>query len=174
MIRSFKGQSPRLADGVYIAPSAEVIGDVTIGFNSSIWFLCTVRGDIDSIRIGDETNIQDNSVLHVTGGRFPLTIGSRVTMGHGVIAHGCTIGDRCLIGMGAVILDGAVIGDDSIVAAGALVPEGMIVPPGTLVAGIPAKIKRETTEAERERIAEGWRHYVELKDVYLAAETSGE
>lgn len=168
MIRSFKDKSPRLADGVFIAPSAEVIGDVTIGINSSIWFLCTVRGDIDSIRIGDETNIQDNSVLHVTGGRFPLTIGNQVTMGHGVIAHGCTIGDRCLIGMGAVILDGAVIGDDSVVAAGALVPEGMIVPPGTLVAGIPAKIKRETTETERERIAEGWQHYVELKDVYLA------
>lgn len=171
MIRSFRDKSPRLADGVYIAPSAEVIGDVTIGTNSSIWFLCTVRGDIDSIRIGSETNIQDNSVLHVTGGRFPLTIGNQVTMGHGVIAHGCTIGDRCLIGMGAVILDGAVIGDGAVVAAGALVPEGMIVPPNMLVAGIPAKIKRPTTEVEAERIAEGWKHYVELKDVYLAEET---
>ncbi len=168
MIRPFQGTVPRLADGVYIAPSAEVIGNVEIGARSSIWFLCTVRGDIDSIRIGEDTNIQDNSVLHVTGGRFPLTIGSRVTMGHRVIAHGCTIGDRCLIGMGAIILDGAVIGDDSIVAAGAVVPEGMIVPPRTLVAGVPAKIKRETTETERERIAEGWRHYVELKDIYLA------
>ncbi|MCS7080854.1 MAG: gamma carbonic anhydrase family protein [Chloracidobacterium sp.] len=170
---AFQGAFPKLADGVFVAPSAEVIGDVELGTDASVWFNCTVRGDVNDIRIGEETNIQDNSVLHVTGGLFPLRIGRRVVIGHRVIAHGCTIGDGCLIGMGAIILDGAVIGDGSIVAAGAVVPEGMVVPAGMLAAGVPAKLKRPVTEAEQARIAEGVRHYVELKNIYLRAAASG-
>jgi carbonic anhydrase/acetyltransferase-like protein (isoleucine patch superfamily) len=169
MIRPFQDRSPGFGAGVFIAPTADVIGDVEIGDDSSVWFHCVVRGDVHFIRIGARTNIQDASVLHVTGGRFPLRIGNGVTMGHRVIAHGCVIGDECLIGMGAVILDGAVIGDGAIVAAGAVVPEGMVVPPHTLVAGVPAKIKREVTDEERARLTEGWTHYVALKNVYLNA-----
>jgi gamma-carbonic anhydrase len=169
MIRPFQARSPRLGAGVFIAPTADVIGDVEIGDDSSVWFHCVVRGDVHFIRIGAETNIQDASVLHVTGGRFPLHIGNGVTMGHRVIAHGCVIGDECLIGMGAVILDGATIGDGAIVAAGAVVPEGMVVPPHTLVAGVPAKIKRSVGDEERARLAEGRTHYVALKNVYLNA-----
>ncbi len=170
---AFQQAFPRLAAGVYIAPSAAVIGDVELGGDASVWFHCTVRGDVHAIRIGEATNIQDNTVLHVTGGLFPLSIGRRVIVGHRVIAHGCTIGDDCLIGMGAIILDGAVIGAGSIVAAGAVVPEGMVVPAGMLVAGVPAKVKRPVTEAEQARIAEGVRHYIELKNIYLHAAAAG-
>ncbi|AEP12564.1 MULTISPECIES: gamma carbonic anhydrase family protein [Chloracidobacterium] len=172
-ILAFQQTFPKLAGGVYVAPSADVIGDVELGADVSIWFHCTVRGDVNDIRIGRETNIQDNSVLHVTGGQFPLRIGQGVVVGHRVIAHGCTIGDHCLIGMGAIILDGAVIGEGSIVAAGAVVPEGMVVPAGMLVAGVPAKVKRPVTDVERARIAEGVRHYVELKNIYLHAAAPG-
>lgn len=167
MLISYQGKLPVFDETVWMAESAQVIGDVRIGSESSVWFGCVIRGDVEPIRIGHHTNIQDASVLHVTGGRFPLTIGNYVTMGHRVLAHGCTIGDRCLIGMGAIILDGAVIGDESVVAAGAVVPEGMIVPPRTLVAGIPAKIKRHITDQELARIEEGWSHYVELKNEYI-------
>lgn len=168
-VLAFEQALPKLEAGVYIAPSADVIGAVEVGRDASIWFNCTVRGDVNHIRIGAETNIQDNSVLHVTGGRFALHIGCRVLVGHRVIAHGCTIGDHCLIGMGAIVLDGAVVGEGSIVAAGAVVPEGMVVPDGSLVAGVPAKVKRPVTDAERQRIAEGVQHYIELKNMYLRA-----
>lgn len=167
MIHNFCGKTPVLAATVFIEASAQVIGDVEIGEHSSIWFNSVVRGDVNWIRIGHHTNIQDCSVLHVTSERFSLTIGNYVTMGHRVIAHGCVIHNRCLIGMGSVILDGAVIGEDSIVAAGAVVPEGMVVPPRSLVAGVPGKIKRHVTNEELHRIAEGWTHYVELKNIYL-------
>ncbi len=166
MIESFQGIYPTIAPTAFVAHNATVIGNVELGEHSSIWYACVVRGDIDRIRIGSETNIQDGSILHVTGGRFPLTIGNRITMGHRVLAHGCTIGDHCLIGMGAIVLDGAVIGENSIVAAGAVVAEGMIVPPRTLVAGVPAKVKRAVTDEEIDRIAEGWQHYVELAGIY--------
>ncbi|OYT72804.1 MAG: gamma carbonic anhydrase family protein [Chloracidobacterium sp. CP2_5A] len=172
-ILAFQQTFPRLAAGVYIAPSADVIGDVELGADASLWFNCTARGDVHYIRIGEETNIQDNSVLHVTSGRFPLHIGRRVVIGHRVIAHGCLIGDDCLIGMGAIVLDGATIGDGAIVAAGAVVPEGLVVPAGMLAAGVPAKVKRPVTDLERARIAEGVRHYVELKNIYLQASAPG-
>ncbi|MGQ9897552.1 MAG: gamma carbonic anhydrase family protein [Acidobacteriota bacterium] len=172
-ILAFRQKFPKLAGGVYVAPSADVIGSVELGADASVWFNCTVRGDVNDIYIGRETNIQDNSVLHVTGGQFPLHIGQRVIVGHRVIAHGCTIGDHCLIGMGAIILDGAVIGEGCLVAAGAVIPEGMVVPAGMLVAGVPGKVKRSVTDLERARIAEGVQHYVELKNIYLQADVSG-
>ncbi|MCC6159988.1 MAG: gamma carbonic anhydrase family protein [Deltaproteobacteria bacterium] len=141
-IRPFQGKKPHLAADVFVAPGAVVIGNVTIGEGSSVWYNTVIRGDEGAVTIGRRTNIQDLSMLHMTGGRSTLTIGDEVTVGHRVILHGCTIGDRCLIGMGAVIMDNAVIGEGSIVAAGAVVLENMIVPPRSLVVGMPAKVKK--------------------------------
>src|SRR5690349_814002 len=142
MIRSYRGVVPKIAASAYIDPSAQVIGDVTVGERASIWPNVTARGDVNSIRIGDETNIQDNSVLHCDAGLFPLNIGNRVTVGHMAMLHGCTIEDECLIGIGAVVLNGAKIGHGSVIAAGAVVPEGSEVPAESMVMGIPAKVKR--------------------------------
>jgi carbonic anhydrase/acetyltransferase-like protein (isoleucine patch superfamily) len=126
-----------------------------------------LRGDVYYIRIGEQTNIQDNSVIHVTSDRFPTLIGNRVTVGHGVILHGCTVKDHCLIGIGSIILDEAVIGEESLIAAGSLITPGTEIPPRSLVMGSPAKVRRPMTDAEVAGIQENWRHYVELKDVYL-------
>src|SRR6202142_782279 len=142
MIRAYRGTLPRIAASAYIDPSAQIIGDVVIGERASVWPNVTVRGDVNYIRIGDETNVQDNSCLHVEHETNPLILGNRVTVGHSVTLHGCVIEDECLIGIGAVVLNGARIRGGSIVAAGALVPEGMEVPPGSLVMGVPAKIRR--------------------------------
>ena len=166
MIRSFRGNSPRVPASAYVDRSAQLVGDVCMGERSSVWLHCSVRADINSITIGDDSNVQDNSVLHVQGD-IPLVIGSRVTLGHSVTAHACTIEDRTLIGMGAVILDRAVIGEGSIVAAGSLVPIGMAVPPRTLVAGVPAKVKRELTDEDLDLIDHHWRNYVEYIEEYL-------
>jgi len=165
MIRHFSGFAPKVAPSAYIDPGAHVIGDVVIGERSSIWPGAVLRGDTAPIRIGDEVSIQDNSVLHADIG-LPLTIGNRVTVGHLVMLHGCTIEDDTLIGIGSIILNGAKIGKGSVVAAGALVPEGMEVPPSTLVMGVPAKVKRAVTVEEQERFAEGVRHYVQKAAVY--------
>jgi gamma-carbonic anhydrase len=164
----YRGISPKLAEGVYIAPGAWVIGDVEIGARSSIWFNTVVRGDMHYIRIGSETNVQDNSTLHVTAEQFPLVIGNRVTVGHRAIVHGCTIEDDCLIGMGAVIMDGARIGKGSLVAAGALVPPGNVVPPNSLVIGSPAKTHKPLGIAESELIRQAALHYQDLAAEYLA------
>ena len=165
MIKSFKGEFPRIGHDVYVDDSARVIGDVIIGEESSIWFNAVVRGDVNYIRIGNRTNIQDGSVLHVTKGTHPLVIGNEVTVGHSVTLHGCTIKDRCLIGMGAIVLDGAEVGEDSIVGAGALVKEGMRVEPRTLVVGVPAKVARRLSDEEVERIKRSAANYVEyMKD----------
>ncbi len=137
-----------------------MVGDVTIGEESSIWFNTVARGDVNFIEIGIRTNVQDNSVLHVSGGKYPLIIGSYVTAGHRVILHGCTIKDYVLIGMGAIILDGAIIESESLVAAGCLVPPGFVVPSKTLVAGVPAKIKRKLTPNEIEDIKISAEKYV--------------
>lgn len=160
---------PQMADDAFIAPGAWVIGDVVIGDRSSIWFNCVVRGDVNSISIGSETCVQDNSTLHVTGGKYPLHIGNRVVIGHNVIVHGCVIEDECMIGMGAIVLDGVKVGKGSVIAAGALLPPGSEVPPGTVMMGSPAKAVRKTGDAERELIRHSWSHYVEL-----AAEYGGE
>jgi carbonic anhydrase/acetyltransferase-like protein (isoleucine patch superfamily) len=140
--------------------SSVVIGDSVIGADSSLWFNVVVRGDVNYIRIGERTNVQDNSVLHVTNNTHPLVIGSDVTIGHSVTLHGCTIKDRCLIGMGAIILDGAVIGEDCLIGAGALVTENTIIEQGSLVIGMPAKVKRKLTEKEVARILKSSRNYM--------------
>src|SRR5229473_1779557 len=141
-IRGYRGITPKIAATAYIDPSAQVIGDVVVGERSSIWPNTTVRGDVHYIRIGDETNVQDNCCLHVQRDEFPLIVGHRVSIAHSVTLHGCVIEDECLIGIGAIVLNGATVGTGSIVAAGALVTEGMQVPPGSVLMGSPAKVKR--------------------------------
>jgi carbonic anhydrase/acetyltransferase-like protein (isoleucine patch superfamily) len=148
LLRPYRGKSPRLHGSVFVAETAVVIGDVEIGEDSSVWFGSVLRADIHWIRIGARTNIQDQSMIHVTGGIHPTLVGDDVTVGHRVTLHGCTIKDRCLIGMGATVLDGAVVGEDSLVGAGAVVPPGMIIPPGKLALGAPARVKRDLTPAE--------------------------
>jgi carbonic anhydrase/acetyltransferase-like protein (isoleucine patch superfamily) len=165
MIRSLRGIAPRIAVSAYVDPSAVVIGDVAIGERSSVWPNVSVRGDIGLIRVGEESNIQDNSVLHLDEG-VPLVIGDRVTVGHAVVLHGCVIEDESLIGIGAIVLNHACIGKGAVVAAGALVPEGMQVPPGMLVMGVPAKVFRAVTEEEATRFREGCKHYVEKAALY--------
>ncbi len=166
MIRAYRGKVPQVAASAYIDPSAQVIGDVVVGERSSIWPNVTARGDVNSIRIGEETNIQDNSVLHCDPGPFSLNVGNRVTVGHLAMIHGCTIEDDCLIGIGAVVLNGAKIGRGSVIAAGAVVPEGAEVPAHSMVMGVPAKVKRPLTEAERERFRNNAQHYVEAARIY--------
>jgi carbonic anhydrase/acetyltransferase-like protein (isoleucine patch superfamily) len=166
MIHPYQGITPRLDASVFVAPGAQIVGDVEIGKDSSVWFNTVIRGDVHVIRIGSRTNIQDGCVLHVTAGVFPLTIGNSVTVGHGAILHGCTIEDGCLVGMGATVLDNAVIGARSLVAAGSLVRENFRVPPGSLVAGVPATVKRPLTEAEQQGLAEGAENYVRYVRTY--------
>ncbi len=166
MIRAYRGIVPKIAASAYIDPSAQVIGDVVVGERSSMWPNVTARGDVNSIRIGEESNIQDNSVLHCDAGLFPLVIGNRVTVGHLAMLHGCTIEDDCLIGIGAVVLNGARIGRGSAVAVGAVVPEGFEVPPRSMVMGVPAKVKRQVTEEESARFRQNAEHYVEAARIY--------
>jgi carbonic anhydrase/acetyltransferase-like protein (isoleucine patch superfamily) len=152
-------EEPKLGKDVYVASSAAVVGKVEIGDFSSIWPNVSARGDVNWIRIGKRTNVQDNSVLHVTYETHPLSLGDDVTVGHGSILHGCTIRDRCLIGMGSVVLDGADIGPDAMVGAGSVVKQGDTVPPGTLYIGVPAKFKRELSQEEIEAILESAKEY---------------
>lgn len=166
MIRPYRGVMPRIAASAYIDKSAQVIGDVTIGERASVWPCASVRGDVNSITIGDETNIQDNSTLHCDPGPYPLVIGSRVTVGHQAMIHGCTIEDECLIGIGAIILNGARVGKGAVVAAAALVPEGMQIPPRTMAMGVPAKVRREISGDEAERFRLNTEHYVSLCEIY--------
>ena len=158
----FEGKFPSVAPGAFVAPGAVVIGEVEIGEGSSIWYNGVVRGDVCPITIGERTNIQDLSMIHVTSQTHPTTIGDEVTVGHKAIIHGCTIADRCLVGMGAVILDGADLEEYSFVAAGSVVPPGMRVPSGSLVMGSPARVKRELSEEERQKIEASAVHYVDL------------
>ncbi|RKY93457.1 MAG: gamma carbonic anhydrase family protein [Ignavibacteriae bacterium] len=137
-----------MAESVFLAPGVKIIGDVEIDEDSSVWYNSIIRGDVHYIKIGKLTNIQDCCMLHVTNGKYPLNIGNKVTVGHSVSLHGCTINDLCLIGIGAIILDGAVVEQKSFVAAGALVREGFVVPTGKLVAGVPARIVRDLTDKE--------------------------
>jgi carbonic anhydrase/acetyltransferase-like protein (isoleucine patch superfamily) len=166
MLRTYRGFAPRIAASAYVDASAQVIGQVTVGERSSIWPNVTARGDVNTIHIGDDSNIQDNSVLHCDAGLFPLHIGNRVTVGHLAMLHGCTIEDDCLIGIGAIVLNGAKIGKGSVIAAGAMVPEGAEIPPDSMVMGVPAKVKRETTSEERERFRLNALHYVEAARIY--------
>ena len=165
MILSYKGIVPAFHPTVFVAEGARIIGDVEIGEDSSVWFNTVIRGDINRIRIGKRTNVQDNCTLHVTSTQA-LTVGDSVTFGHGVNAHGCTIADFCLIGIGAVVLDRAVIGRGSVIGAGAVVSPGMIVPPHALVLGVPGKVMKilAPESADANRITAD--HYVEYARAY--------
>lgn len=167
IVRGYEGKQPKLGKRVFIADTAAVIGDVDLGDDCSIWYSAVVRGDVNSIRIGPRTNIQDNCTLHVTYRTHPVSIAEEVTIGHGVVAHGCTIERRALIGMGSRVLDGAVVGELALVGAGALVPEGMHVPPRSLVVGVPARVKRPLTDDEIVRLEQSWKNYVGYKNEYL-------
>lgn len=170
MIRPFLNAYPRFDDTNFIAPSAEVIGDVTLGRNASIWYHVTIRGDVNWIRIGEASNVQDNSVVHVTHGTAPTEIGDYVTIGHGAIVHGCTIENVVLIGMGAVILDHAVIGEGSIVGAKALVTGGTKIPPRSLVMGVPARVVRQLTDEEVVSVRQNAENYIRYSQIYLERE----
>ena len=169
-IRTFEGISPTIAASAYVDDTALVIGDVTIGEHSSIWPMTVARGDVNSIKIGAMTNIQDGSVLHVTHdskhtpGGYPLTIGNYVTAGHRVTIHACTVGDYCLVGMSATIMDGAVVGDYCIVGAGALVPNGKQLEPGYLYVGAPVKRVRALNDKEKDMLKYSAEHYSKLKE----------
>ena len=152
----------------FIAPTAVVVGDVVLGDESSVWYGSVLRGDVGPIRVGARTNIQDGCILHVTGGRSGLTVGSEVTAGHRAILHGATIRDRCLIGMGAIVLDDCEIGEESLVAAGCVVLEGTIVPPRSFVAGVPGVVRGAIPPAIHARLRESARHYVELAREHAA------
>jgi carbonic anhydrase/acetyltransferase-like protein (isoleucine patch superfamily) len=174
-VRSFAGTAPTLGQRCWIDPAASLIGDVVLGDDVSLWPGAVVRGDVNSIRIGDRTNLQDGAVVHVTHagpygppGGWPTVIGADVTIGHGAIVHACTIGDACLIGMGAIVLDGAVVHDRAFVGAGALVAPGKVVGSGELWLGNPARCVRRLGDAELEQLLYSAAHYVRLKDRYLA------
>ncbi len=162
---SYLGYSPSLAADVFIAPGAHVVGRVTIGSGSSIWFNAVLRGDMDEIIVGAETNIQDNATVHVDYDQ-PVRIGSRVTVGHNAILHGCTLEDEVLVGMGAIILNGAVVGRGSLIAAGSLITPGTVIPPRSLVMGFPAKVVRELTEEQLPAAGGMYRHYAALSRDY--------
>ncbi len=167
MIYEFINRSPRFGDTVFVAPSADLIGDVKIGEESSIWFNTTVRGDVHRIRIGKRSNIQDNSCVHVTNRTAPTLIGNEVTIGHGAVIHGCTIHDKVLVGIGAVVLDKAVIESGVMVAAGSLVPPGKHLESGWLYMGTPVQKARELSEEELENIVKHSENYVKYARTYL-------
>ncbi len=169
MISQFRNKSPKIHNSCFIAHSTEIIGDVEIGKESSVWFGTVIRGDMHHIRIGNRTNIQDNCTVHVTTDTSPTIIGNGVTIGHGAIIHGCTIEDNCLIGMGSIIMDNAVIGEGSIIAAGALVSPDTNVPHRTLMVGVPAKPLRNTTTEEYDEILDRARHYYDFAQEYKNA-----
>jgi carbonic anhydrase/acetyltransferase-like protein (isoleucine patch superfamily) len=166
MIRKYRGVSPKIHSSVFIEETAQVIGNVAIGQDSSVWFQVVIRGDVHFIRIGQRTNIQDGSLLHVTRVKWPLILGNEITVGHGVTLHGCVIKDRCLIGMRATLLDGVEIGEECIIGAGALVTEGTIIPPRSLALGLPAKVVRSLTEEEIARIQQSAENYILLAKDY--------
>jgi carbonic anhydrase/acetyltransferase-like protein (isoleucine patch superfamily) len=151
---------PKIHETAFIAPSADIVGDVILGERSSVWFQVVIRGDVHWIKIGSRTNVQDHSCLHVTRRQSPLTIGDEVTVGHRVTLHGCTVGNRVLLGMGAIVLDDAVIGDDCIVAAGALVTKNTVIPPGSLALGSPAKVVRPLRPEELAFLKQSAQNYV--------------
>ncbi len=166
-IRPYRGIVPRIAPSAFIDESAHVIGDVVIGAESSVWMQTVIRGDVNYIRIGDRTNVQDGTIVHVQHDTHPTIIGGDVTIGHGAIVHGCTIADRVLVGMGAIILNGATIGEDCIIAAGTLLTEGTVIPPGSMVMGTPGKVRRPLTDADKAMILEFSGNYVRYRLDYL-------
>ncbi len=161
MIHPYLDKTPIIHPSVFLAEGAQIIGDVEIGEQSSVWFNAVIRGDVNYIRIGSRTNIQDGCILHVSRKAYPLIVGDDITVGHNVTLHACDVGSRCLIGMGATVMDGTKVGEDSIIGAGALVTARTIIPPRSLVLGSPAKVKRELTDDEVQSIQESADHYIE-------------
>ena len=167
MIRSYRGQLPQIAEGCYVDLSAQVIGDVTLGEHSSVWMNAVLRGDVNSIRVGSNSNVQDCAVLHGQRNLYPVIVGDWVTIGHNATVHGCVVEDAVLIGMGVTILNHAHIGEGSIIAAGAVLPEHTVVPPRTLWAGVPAKMRRELGDKDRALILEYAQNYLDYTEIYL-------
>jgi carbonic anhydrase/acetyltransferase-like protein (isoleucine patch superfamily) len=171
MIRGYQGKLPQIATGCYIDLSAQILGDVVIGERSSVWMNAVIRGDVNSIRVGSCSNVQDCAVLHGQRNLYSVTVGDWVTIGHNATVHGCVVEDECLIGIGARVLNDARIGRGSIIAAGSVVPEHAVVPPRTLWAGVPAKQRRELSDKDRALILEYAQNYLDYVEFYLA-ETS--
>jgi len=167
MIRSYKGISPTVPATCYVDESAQLIGDVVLGENASVWMNAVLRGDVHSIRVGAHSNIQDCSVLHGMLNKWPVIVGDWVTVGHSVTLHGCVVEDRCLIGMGVVILNGARIGEGSIIAAGTLIPEGTVVEPRSLWMGVPGKFRKHLNDQDHEMILQYGRNYQGYREQYL-------
>lgn len=166
MIRPFRGVHPQIHDSAFVEESAQVIGDVHVGEESSIWFNAVVRGDIHHIRLGNRTNVQDNSVIHVRNGTHPTILEDEVTVGHSVTLHGCYVERGCLVGIGSILLDDVRVGSHSIVAAGAVISPGTLIPPRSLVMGVPAKVKRALTDEEVAGLEVFWKNYVEYTKIY--------
>lgn len=162
MIRPFAGKTPQIGPAAWVADSATVIGDVVLGPRASIWYGTVVRGDVEKIHIGADSNIQDNSVIHVDSSGFSTVVGDGVTVGHRVVLHGCRVGNGALIGIGAIVMNGAEIGEGALIGAGALVPPGAKIPAGMLAVGSPARVKRPLTDEERADLRESAAHYVVL------------
>jgi carbonic anhydrase/acetyltransferase-like protein (isoleucine patch superfamily) len=160
---------PEIHPTVFLASGVKIIGDVKIGANSSVWYNTVIRGDVNYVKIGEMTNIQDCSMLHVTNGRYPLNIGSKVTIGHSVKLHGCTLQDLCLIGIGSIVLDGAVVETDSMVAAGAVVKPNFVVPSGKLVAGVPARIVRDLTDEDIDDFEKSALRYMKYTEITIGS-----
>ena len=160
MIRPFRGIHPQIHPTAFIEESAQVVGDVHVGEHSSVWFGAVVRGDVFHIRIGDRTNVQDGTVIHVSNGTHATILEDEVTVGHNVTLHGCNVERGCLVGIGSIVMDGCRVGEHSLVAAGALLSPGTIVPPRSLVMGVPAKVKRQLTDEEVAGLAQFWKNYV--------------
>jgi carbonic anhydrase/acetyltransferase-like protein (isoleucine patch superfamily) len=168
-LRPFRGVTPRVHPSCFVEDSAQVVGDVELGEDSSVWFNAVLRGDVNPIRIGKRTNIQDLTLVHVTTEKHATHVGDDVTVGHRVILHGCVVGHRVLVGMGAILMDGVEVGDECIIGAGALLTPGTTVPPGSLVVGSPGKVKRPITEEERAFLRLSAQHYVQLAAEHRAS-----
>ncbi|HLT58394.1 MAG: gamma carbonic anhydrase family protein [Limnochordales bacterium] len=167
MIRAFGGREPVVGARVFVADNAQIMGDVTLADGVSIWFGAVLRGDIEPIRIGEDSNVQDGVVVHTDEG-YPVEVGKRVTIGHAAIIHGAVVEDEALIGMGAILLNGARVGRGAVVAAGALVPERAVIPPGVLAMGVPARVVRPLTPEDQARVLQGVENYCRRRDQFLA------
>ncbi len=167
MIRSYQGKLPIIGNGCYVDVSAQLIGDVTLGDQSSVWMNAVLRGDVNSIRIGARSNVQDCAVLHGMRYLYPVIVGEMVTIGHNATVHGCVLEDEVLVGIGATILNNARIGEGSIIAAGAVIPEQTVIPPNSLVAGVPGKIRRTLGDEDRKMILKYAQNYLDYTAIYL-------
>jgi carbonic anhydrase/acetyltransferase-like protein (isoleucine patch superfamily) len=169
-VHEFLGRKPRFDESNFLAPSAELIGDVALGAETSVWFHVTIRGDVNWIRIGERTNVQDNAVIHVTNRRAPTRVGSGVSIAHAAVVHGCTIEDDVLVGIGAIVMDHAVVGQGSLIGAGALITPRTIIPPDSLVIGSPGRVVRPLTPEERELVRTHAKNYLRYSRIYRGVE----